>query len=91
LCSPDGFIQMAIQLAFYREHKQFCLTYEASMMRLFRDGRTETVRPVTQQSCAFVKAMCNPEISVRIDILYILVSIVSYMNFTLETRSTKTS
>jgi hypothetical protein len=60
---PDGFIQMAIQLAFYREHKQFCLTYEASMMRLFRDGRTETVRPVTQQSCAFVKAMCNPEIS----------------------------
>ena len=35
------------------------------MMRLFRDGRTETVRPVSQQSCAFVKAMCNPEISVR--------------------------
>ncbi|XP_062510186.1 carnitine O-palmitoyltransferase 1, liver isoform-like isoform X2 [Corticium candelabrum] len=60
---PDGFIQMAIQLAFYREYKKFCLTYEASMMRLFRDGRTETVRPVTMQSCTFVEAMCNPETS----------------------------
>ncbi|KAF7245500.1 Carnitine O-palmitoyltransferase 1, liver isoform [Varanus komodoensis] len=36
---------------------KFCLTYEASMTRLFREGRTETVRSCTVQSCKFVKAM----------------------------------
>ena len=34
-----------------------CLTYEASMTRLFRDGRTETVRSATVESAAFVRAM----------------------------------
>ena len=35
------------------------------MTRLFREGRTETVRPVTMQSAAFVKAMCDSASSVR--------------------------
>lgn len=39
---------------------KFCLTYEASMTRLFREGRTETVRPVSVQSAEFVRAMCDP-------------------------------
>ncbi|XP_065837964.1 carnitine O-palmitoyltransferase 1, liver isoform-like isoform X2 [Oscarella lobularis] len=56
---PDGFIQMALQLAYFRDQGHSCLTYEASMTRLFREGRTETVRPVTMQSAAFVKAMCD--------------------------------
>ena len=40
---------------------KFCLTYEASMTRLFREGRTETVRSCTQESCAFVRAMMRDE------------------------------
>lgn len=36
---------------------KFCLTYESSMTRLFREGRTETVRSCTKDTCAFVKAM----------------------------------
>ncbi|XP_014663776.1 PREDICTED: carnitine O-palmitoyltransferase 1, liver isoform-like isoform X2 [Priapulus caudatus] len=55
--SPDAFIQMALQLAYYRDSGEFSLTYEASMTRLYREGRTETVRPVTMESCAFVRAM----------------------------------
>jgi carnitine O-palmitoyltransferase 1, liver isoform len=55
--SPDAFIQMALQLAYYRDAGRFSLTYEASMTRLFREGRTETVRPCTIESTAFVKAM----------------------------------
>ncbi|XP_009459915.1 PREDICTED: carnitine O-palmitoyltransferase 1, muscle isoform [Nipponia nippon] len=35
----------------------FCLTYEASMTRLFREGRTETVRSCTAESTAFVRSM----------------------------------
>ncbi|XP_062847047.1 carnitine O-palmitoyltransferase 1, liver isoform isoform X1 [Trichomycterus rosablanca] len=57
--SPDGFIQMALQLAHFRDKGKFCLTYEASMTRLFREGRTETVRSCTMQSCNFVHAMVD--------------------------------
>uniref|UniRef100_A0A8C2D7D1 Carnitine palmitoyltransferase 1Ab (liver) n=1 Tax=Cyprinus carpio TaxID=7962 RepID=A0A8C2D7D1_CYPCA len=57
--SPDGFIQIALQLAHFRDKGKFCLTYEASMTRLFREGRTETVRSCTSQTCDFVRAMMN--------------------------------
>uniref|UniRef100_A0A8C4RMC5 carnitine O-palmitoyltransferase n=1 Tax=Erpetoichthys calabaricus TaxID=27687 RepID=A0A8C4RMC5_ERPCA len=58
--SPDAFVQLALQLAHFRDKKKFCLTYEASMTRLFREGRTETVRSCTIESCAFVRAMEEP-------------------------------
>uniref|UniRef100_A0A8C1G1H9 carnitine O-palmitoyltransferase n=1 Tax=Cyprinus carpio TaxID=7962 RepID=A0A8C1G1H9_CYPCA len=61
--SPDAFIQLALQLAHYRDKGKFCLTYEASMTRLFREGRTETVRSCTMESCAFVRAMINNKTS----------------------------
>ncbi|KAG7324356.1 hypothetical protein KOW79_012372 [Hemibagrus wyckioides] len=57
--SPDAFIQIALQLAHFRDKKKFCLTYEASMTRLFREGRTETVRSCTMQTCDFVRAMMD--------------------------------
>jgi len=38
---------------------KFCLTYEASMTRLFREGRTETVRSCTEESCDFVRSVDN--------------------------------
>uniref|UniRef100_A0AAZ3REQ0 carnitine O-palmitoyltransferase n=1 Tax=Oncorhynchus tshawytscha TaxID=74940 RepID=A0AAZ3REQ0_ONCTS len=40
----------------------FCLTYEASMTRLFREGRTETVRSCSNESCAFIKALEGGEV-----------------------------
>lgn len=55
--SPDAYIQMALQLAYYRDAGKFNLTYEASMTRLFRESRTETVRPCTIESSNWVKAM----------------------------------
>ncbi|XP_036962359.1 carnitine O-palmitoyltransferase 1, liver isoform isoform X1 [Acanthopagrus latus] len=59
--SPDAFIQIALQLAHYRDKGKFCLTYEASMTRLFREGRTETVRSCTMETCAFVRSMIRDE------------------------------
>uniref|UniRef100_A0A667XXD4 carnitine O-palmitoyltransferase n=1 Tax=Myripristis murdjan TaxID=586833 RepID=A0A667XXD4_9TELE len=47
--SPDAFIQISLQLAYYRDRGGFCLTYEASMTRLFREGRTETVRSCSNE------------------------------------------
>ena len=60
--SPDAFIQMALQLAYFRDVGHFSLTYEASMTRMYREGRTETVRPVTGASVAFVHAMNDPSV-----------------------------
>ena len=34
------------------------------MTRLYLEGRTETVRPVTIESSAFVRAMCDPNSTV---------------------------
>ncbi|XP_037036694.1 carnitine O-palmitoyltransferase 1, liver isoform-like [Bradysia coprophila] len=55
--SPDAYIQMALQLAYYRDYGKFSLTYESSMTRLYREGRTETVRSCTIESSAWVKSM----------------------------------
>ncbi|TDH71464.1 hypothetical protein CCR75_001110 [Bremia lactucae] len=61
--SPDAFIQMALQLAYYRNSGTITQTYESSMTRLYRNGRTETVRPVTDESKAFVYGMENPALT----------------------------
>nr|XP_042718054.1 carnitine O-palmitoyltransferase 1, liver isoform isoform X4 [Chrysemys picta bellii] len=58
--SPDAFVQLSLQLAHYRDMGKFCLTYEASMTRLFREGRTETVRSCTTESCNYVRGMEDP-------------------------------
>lgn len=64
--SPDAFVQLALQIAYYKDSDgKFVLTYESSMTRLFLHGRTETVRPVSIESEAFVRAFFNPNISVR--------------------------
>ncbi len=55
--SPDAYVQMALQLAYFNDTDRFDLTYEASMTRLFRFGRTETVRSLTHESIAFVRCM----------------------------------
>ncbi|XP_071590414.1 carnitine O-palmitoyltransferase 1, muscle isoform [Heliangelus exortis] len=59
--SPDAFIQLGLQLAHFRDKGCFCLTYEASMTRLFREGRTETVRSCTSEATAFVRSMSDPQ------------------------------
>jgi carnitine O-palmitoyltransferase 1 len=55
--SPDAFIQLALQVAFYRDQKKFVQTYESSLARLFLGGRTETIRACTEDTCNFVRAL----------------------------------
>ncbi|XP_065052608.1 carnitine O-palmitoyltransferase 1, liver isoform-like [Rhopilema esculentum] len=61
--SPDAFIQVALQMAFFKDAGHCCLTYEAAMTRLFRDGRTETVRSCTMDTKNFIVAMNDANIS----------------------------
>ena len=42
--SPDSYIQMAMQLAYYRIYGRFTSTYETQQTRAFLHGRTGTVR-----------------------------------------------
>uniref|UniRef100_UPI00358F85D5 carnitine O-acetyltransferase-like isoform X2 n=1 Tax=Myxine glutinosa TaxID=7769 RepID=UPI00358F85D5 len=55
--SPDAFIQIALQLASYRLHGRVSPTYESGSLRLFHQGRTDTIRSASPSSAAFVKAM----------------------------------
>lgn len=47
------------------------------MTRLFREGRTETVRPVTMESCDWVKSMLDPKATVSepFNVIYMLLNI----------------
>uniref|UniRef100_A0A8C1TLH6 Carnitine O-acetyltransferase a n=1 Tax=Cyprinus carpio TaxID=7962 RepID=A0A8C1TLH6_CYPCA len=58
--SPDAFIQVALQLAYYRIYKHCCPTYESASLRMFRLGRTDTIRSTSIDSAKFVKAMDDP-------------------------------
>uniref|UniRef100_A0A8C3ARP0 Carnitine O-acetyltransferase n=1 Tax=Cyclopterus lumpus TaxID=8103 RepID=A0A8C3ARP0_CYCLU len=58
--SPDAFIQMALQLAYYRMYQCCCATYESASQRMFRLGRTDTIRSASSASATFVKAFDDP-------------------------------
>eukprot|EP01087_Luapelamoeba_hula_P009638 TRINITY_DN2508_c3_g1_i1.p1 TRINITY_DN2508_c3_g1~~TRINITY_DN2508_c3_g1_i1.p1 ORF type:complete len:647 (+),score=108.99 TRINITY_DN2508_c3_g1_i1:35-1975(+) len=53
--SPDGFVQCAYQLAYYRYKGYAASTYESAQTKRFCHGRTETLRSVTNESVAFSK------------------------------------
>ncbi|KAM3868335.1 carnitine O-acetyltransferase-like [Diretmus argenteus] len=55
--SPDAFVQMALQLAYYRMYKVCCSTYESASLRMFKKGRTDTIHVTTLDSFGFVQAM----------------------------------
>ncbi|KAH0542610.1 hypothetical protein FGG08_003018 [Glutinoglossum americanum] len=53
--SPDAFVQMAYQAAYYGLYGRVECTYEPAMTKVFLHGRTEAVRSVTEESVRFVK------------------------------------
>jgi carnitine O-acetyltransferase len=70
--SPDAFVQIALQLAYYKMFGKLDATYESAATKQFLrtlyyphtltfvDGRTETVRTVSNEALAFCKATCSP-------------------------------
>lgn len=53
--SPDAFLQMAFQAAYYGLYGRMESTYEPAMTKFFLHGRTEAIRPVTNECVDFVK------------------------------------
>nr|XP_006630421.1 PREDICTED: choline O-acetyltransferase [Lepisosteus oculatus] len=62
--SPDAYIQVALQLAFYRCHGKQVSTYESASIRRFREGRVDNIRSATAEALVFVKAMTDGKTSV---------------------------
>ncbi|KIK80431.1 hypothetical protein PAXRUDRAFT_833536 [Paxillus rubicundulus Ve08.2h10] len=52
---PDPFVQLALQLAYYRLHSRPTPVYETALTRAFHHGRTETIRSFTMESYAFLR------------------------------------
>ncbi|XP_017769872.1 PREDICTED: carnitine O-acetyltransferase-like isoform X1 [Nicrophorus vespilloides] len=57
--SPDSYIQMAMQYAFYRMYNYPGAHYESAATRKYLHGRTETIRSCSTQSVAFARAMMD--------------------------------
>ncbi|NXM37412.1 OCTC octanoyltransferase, partial [Oxyruncus cristatus] len=57
---PDTFVQLALQLAYYKCHGRPGCCYETAMTRRFYHGRTETIRPCTVEAVEWCKSMLDP-------------------------------
>uniref|UniRef100_A0A8C7RQT0 Peroxisomal carnitine O-octanoyltransferase n=1 Tax=Oncorhynchus mykiss TaxID=8022 RepID=A0A8C7RQT0_ONCMY len=66
---PDTFIQLALQLAYYRQHGRLGSCYETAMTRRFYHGRTETMRPCTLEAQNWCHTMLLPAASVSVRVL----------------------
>ncbi|KAI0369642.1 acyltransferase ChoActase/COT/CPT [Pilatotrama ljubarskyi] len=53
--SPDAFVQMAFQAAYYGLYGRIECTYEPAMTKSFLHGRTEAIRTVQPHTVEFVK------------------------------------
>lgn len=68
--SPDSIMQLAIQMAYYKLHHRFVATYESCSTAVYKHGRTETIRPVTAETKAFIETLTiSNDIKLKKDLL----------------------
>ncbi|XP_028845157.1 choline O-acetyltransferase [Denticeps clupeoides] len=63
--SPDAYIQVALQLAYYRCHGRQVSTYESASIRRFQEGRVDNIRSATSEALAFVRTMTGENCSLN--------------------------
>ncbi|KAJ1917990.1 Carnitine O-acetyltransferase mitochondrial [Mycoemilia scoparia] len=79
--SPDIFVQMAMQLAYYRKYNEPCATYETASTRAFLHGRTETIRSCSMQSLRFSKAFDDNTVSINDKIQLFKGAVAAHANY----------
>lgn len=57
--SPDAFVQMMFQAAYYSLYGRVECTYEPAMTKQFLHGRTESIRTVSKESSFFCRKFCE--------------------------------
>ncbi|XP_033173509.1 choline O-acetyltransferase [Drosophila mauritiana] len=63
--NPDSYIQMALSLAYYTMHGKIPAQYESAHLRIFTEGRTETIRSTSNESKTFLLTMQSEKASMR--------------------------
>jgi len=61
--SPDGYVQMGFQLAYFRVFGQITNIYESCSTKRYAFGRTETLRGITKECVAFLHSFTSSSIS----------------------------
>lgn len=57
--SPDSFIQIAMQVTYYKLQKKPPAHYESAALRRFINSRTECIRSTSTESVEFAKLMSS--------------------------------
>ncbi|KAL0280935.1 UNVERIFIED_CONTAM: hypothetical protein PYX00_002084 [Menopon gallinae] len=58
-CSPDAYLQMALQLAYYKLYGHLVATYESAGTRRFLLGRVDCIRSATTETLQWVQSMAE--------------------------------
>ncbi|EUC56997.1 choline/carnitine O-acyltransferase [Rhizoctonia solani AG-3 Rhs1AP] len=86
---PDAYIQLALQLAWYRQQGSFTATYETASTRLFKHGRTDVIRTYSTDTRDFVKQMTDPGASTDTKIAALQRAITSHNTYTRDASTGK--
>ncbi|XP_055517636.1 choline O-acetyltransferase [Leucoraja erinacea] len=85
--SPDAFIQVGLQLSFYRCHGRLVHTYESASVRCFQEGRVDNIRSATKEALDFAKGMIDGRASIsdskKMELLWAAVD--AQINYTVQT------
>ncbi|VVD03862.1 unnamed protein product, partial [Leptidea sinapis] len=60
-CSPDVYIQLALQYAYYKMYGHLVSTYESASLRRFRDGRVDNIRSAHPAALAWATHMSRAD------------------------------
>ncbi|XP_036826880.1 carnitine O-acetyltransferase b [Oncorhynchus mykiss] len=80
--SPNAFIQVALQLAYYKVHNEVCASCDIASQRMFRGGRTDYIRSPTNQMLKFVLTFDDPSISREAKLELLREAIETYVTLT---------
>ncbi|KAM3858173.1 carnitine O-acetyltransferase b [Diretmus argenteus] len=87
--SPNAFIQVALQLAYYRVHNEVCAACDIATQRMFRGGRTEYIRSPTNQALKFILAFDDPSVSSEAKRQLLREAVEAYSSLTAQVLSGK--
>lgn len=83
-CSPDAYVQMLIQLAYFKMYGKNRPTYESASTRKFQEGRTETTRTLSDESVAFCKSFHDPAVPREEVVRNFRAALAQHTKYTLE-------
>lgn len=63
--SPDVYIQLALQLAYYSLHGKMVATYESASTRRYKLGRVDCIRSTTMEALDWVKSMLQKDLEME--------------------------